>query len=117
MASPSECMTTACVGSGSWEFHPRMEPLSVAHMNVAERPLIRTNCESVYPTMPVGAPATTTSRDCLTPAPLYTVDQSLPLSDTHHGLDPAVAIPHPLTSLPSITGASPGSLDTRIVTR
>src|SRR5262249_55812100 len=94
VAPSSECVPSA-VG-----FQPLIVPLSAAKMNRAE-PLLPVGPVRLKPppplkTTPVGAPLMMlTTSPCLTPLPLYSVDLSVPLSDTHHGPVGGAAMPQP----------------------
>src|SRR5262249_31291330 len=67
-------------------------------------------------TVPVGPPSTSTTSDWIAPALLYSVDRSVPLSATHHGLVPPRVRPQALTRCGSVTAAAPGTSETSGVT-
>ena len=54
---------------------------------------------------PVGPPATPTVSGTFEPVPVYSVDASAPLSETHQGVEPVAlrpaVSPHAFTSVPS----------------
>src|SRR5436309_15315190 len=90
MAPPAELSTatTACVGATAG-LHPRIVPSSVAKMKRAAPeadPLVTTKPVPPLKTTPVGAPGTLTLTESSAPVlPLESVDESVPLSATHHG--------------------------------
>src|SRR5512147_436227 len=103
---------------------PRIVPASVSNRNGA-----RTGVPAgpgtmkpgfVLATVPVGAPGTLTACGAGgagdTPAPVYRVVRSVPLSDTHHGLVAVRLRPHALTRRGSARPPAAPSSDTSTVT-
>src|SRR5436309_1426670 len=122
--APDRSTTTSVlvdgVPAGTTGFHPRMVPLSVANRKRAGPacgPCPTTNSGPPLNTVPVGAPATCTTSDWGMPAPSYSVERSVPLSATHHGVVGPAARPHALTRFGSVCAAWPGRSDTSFVTR
>src|SRR5262249_58787064 len=60
-------------------------------------------------TAPVGPPGTLTTSDCGVPSAVYSVDLSVPLSATHHGVPGPEVRPQPLTRFGSGFAATPKS--------
>src|SRR5690349_20469056 len=87
-------------------------PPSPSNRNRALPPVGRLKPAVVLNTVPVGAPGTETIRPCLTPAPLYSVDLSVPLSETHHGVVGPDVRPPPFCRSGSVIGANDGWLET-----
>src|SRR6266481_135137 len=56
-----------------------------------------------------------TIRDCLSPAPLYNVLKPVALAEIHHALTDMRDIPQGLINWGSVTGATPASLEARLV--
>src|SRR5260221_1642435 len=100
--------------------HPRIIPLSVANRNLAgpDLPLWLTTKAVALPldTVPVGPPGTATVSATFEPVPLYSVDVSVPLFDTHHGVVGPAERPQPLTTDASAAGAAPAVSPTRLWT-
>src|SRR5436190_2537421 len=67
-------------------------------------------------TIPVGPPGTFTTIGTIVPFPWYSVDLSVPLSATHHGVVGPAVMPQPLTRLGSIRSAGTPPSDTRLCT-
>src|SRR5215471_2012416 len=70
-------------------------------------------------TAPDGPPSTPTTSGLIVIPPLfvaYSVDWSVPLSATHHGLEALRARPQPLTRCGSVTAAAPWTSETSGVT-
>jgi hypothetical protein len=68
---------------------------------------------------PVGPPSTPTTSgliEIVVPLLMYSVDLSVPLSATHHGLVGLRVSPQPLTRFGSVSAAAPGTSETRFVT-
>src|SRR4051812_22479421 len=84
---------------------PWMVPDWVAKMNLdgVELPSATGNAVVALNTMPVGPPTTgpTLSGTCA-PAAVYSVEVSVPLSETHHGVAGPATMPQPLTSRGSV---------------
>ena len=107
--------------------HPEIVPSSVAKMKEAlpECPPWETvKSEAVeLKTIPVGAagPAApagggmATTRPSFVPAPLYSVERPLPLSETQKGLVDEATIPHGFTRFRSTLAARPGMSETKSV--
>src|SRR6266536_1785800 len=97
---------------------PEMVPSSVTKMKRAapksEPPLKTIPVGADGGTPPTGGGTVTTSAS-FWPAPLYSVETPVPLSATHQGLVALRARPHGLTRFGSVTGASPGISETRLV--
>src|SRR4029450_6334667 len=87
-------------------FQPRTMPSSLSKRNSALPPVGSANPAVGLKTVPVGPPATETTRPCFTPAPLYSVDLSVPLSDTHHGLVALEGSPHGLPRSGPVAGGT-----------
>src|SRR4051794_25146682 len=73
------------------------------NLDAVELPSATGNAVVALNTMPVGPPATrpTFSGTCA-PAAVYSVDVSVPLSETHHGVAGPATMPQPLTSRASV---------------
>src|SRR5205807_9585728 len=67
-------------------------------------------------TAPVGPPSTVTTSGTIAPVDVYSVDLSMPLSATHHGLVALRASPQPLTRFVSGVCAAPATFETSGVT-
>src|SRR4051812_37025575 len=105
-------------GGGTPGLHPRIVPLSVEKMNSAAPefvPSLTTNPGPPLNTSPVGAPGTLTTSDCGVPDPSYSVDTSMPLSATHHGVPDPAARPHAFTRFGSVNCATPSWSETSLV--
>src|SRR3954452_16032014 len=92
-------------GGGTPGLQPRIVPSSVEKMNSAGPefvPSLTTNPGVPLNTRPVGEVGTWTTSDCGTPSPSYSVDRSVPLSATHHGVEGPAARPQPFTRLGSV---------------
>src|SRR6266511_6356695 len=106
-------------GGGTAGLHPRIVPASVAKMNREEPelvPSLTTNPEPPLNTNPVGPPATLTTSGTALPDPSYSVETSVSLSATHHGVVGPATSPHALTRWASVLAASPGWSETSFVT-
>src|SRR4029079_3190191 len=84
---------------------PRISPASVAKMNregpETPPPETMKPVPAALATMPVGPPGTLTVIGTFAPAPVYSVEVSVPLLATHHGEVGSAAIPQPLTRFAS----------------
>src|SRR5436190_630205 len=109
--------TTACVPLTAG-FQPRIVPLSVAKMKRAGPevvPFVTTKLGPPLKTTPVGAPATPTRSGIVAPVlPLYSVDESVPLSATHQGDVVLATSPQALTRAGSTWSAGTAPSDTRL---
>src|SRR5919204_3592709 len=98
-------------GGGTAGLHPRMVPLSVANRNSAGPEFVTsvtTNCEPPLNTAPVGAPGTLTTSGIAVPVRSNSVDVSVPLFATHHGVVGPAVRPQALTRFGSRCRACPG---------
>src|SRR5882757_7400561 len=107
-------------------FHPAIAPSRVAKRKLEARPPGRTkSVGTLLKMVPVGVPVgkvlllgsalgMVTIREFLTPAPLKSVLRPVPLSEIHHGLPELRESPQGLIKVGSVTGATPGTLDTRL---
>src|SRR5260221_6485812 len=108
--------------------HPEIVPSSVLKMNRATPdvvPLETTKPVVPLKTTPVGAavvPAglppgggTVTTSGIGVPAPLYSVEKPVPLSEIQNGEVGLCTIPQGLTRCGSVTLATPGKSDTKLV--
>src|SRR5256885_2579042 len=99
---------------------PEMVPSSVEKMNAATPEAVPLDTVKPVPplnTMPLGVemvpagePAgagTVTTSGVIAPAPLYSVDRPVPLSEIHHGPVALGIRPQALTRLGSVTAATP----------
>src|SRR5204862_1073169 len=105
-------------GGGTSGFQPRIVPLSVAKRNTdgSEAPLwLTTNPDVPLKTVPVGAPLTLTISGSGWPEPSYSVDVSVPLFATHHGVVGPDTRPHAFFRLGSVVAATPGLSETSLV--
>src|SRR6266705_7214714 len=111
-------ITSDWPGGETVGFQPRMRPSSLAKMNRAgptAGPFRTTKLALPLKTMPVGPPATATTSARGTPSPPYSLERSVPLLETHHGLVELAVMPQPFTRFGSTrSGASAGSSDTRL---
>ena len=85
--------------------HACTVPSSVAKMNLAKLvpPGVTGKVDAPLNTTPVGPPATATVSATLAPVvPLYRVEVSVPLLDTHHGVAGPETMPQPFTRLASV---------------
>src|SRR6266436_7623403 len=119
-------MVTASVAATAG-FHPAIVPSIVEKRNKAG--LAGASKKSVWlllAMVPVGVPSgvfllfgsacgMVTTRDRLTPAPSYSVLKPVLWSETHHALPEPRDIPQGLINGGSVTGATPASLETRLV--
>src|SRR5262249_11979400 len=97
---------------------PTICPESVANRKLAGLPLeSRKEVELGLKTDPVGADGIETTSETMLPLPLYKVATSAPSSDSQNGLAGANAIPHGFTKCGSITAATPGRSESRLVWR
>src|ERR1700733_15367611 len=107
-------------------FHPTMAPSSVEKRNAAAGPPGRMKSVGLpLAIVPVGVPVgkvllfgsalgMVTIREFFTPAPLKSVLRPVPLSEIHQGLEELRESPQGLTSVGSVTGATPEVLATRL---
>src|SRR5436305_14122673 len=87
-------------GGGTAGLQPRMVPPSVANRKRDGPewvPSLITNRGPPLKTRPVGFPGTWTTSGIGFPSPPYSVDTSVSLSATHHGVFGPAARPHALT--------------------
>src|SRR4030088_1490320 len=129
---PSVVLTTvtACVDGGAapcatatFGFHPAIVPSMVEKRNTAGAPgASRKSVLLPLAMVPVGAPVgvflsfgsaggMVTIKDCLAPAPLYTVLNPVPSYEPDDGLPEARDKPHGFISCGSGTGATPAALE------
>src|SRR5207302_5421621 len=84
--------------------HPRICPFSVEKTKKAR-------AANDQNTAPVGCTGTLTTSDCGVPSAVYSVDLSVPLSATHHGVVAPAVNPQPLTRFGSVWAAAPATFD------
>src|SRR3989442_3825304 len=82
--------------------HPRIVPASVANTNMARE-------VNDQKTVPVGWIGTCTTSGTIVPSALYSVERSVPLSATHHGVVGPAVRPHALTRVGSRGTGTPGT--------
>src|SRR6478609_3817588 len=100
-------------------FQPRILPSSLANRNRAapDCPLwLTTKSDVPLKTVPVGPPPTLTTSGRGLPEPSYRVDLSVPLSETHQGVEGPATRPQPLTRLGSFIAAWPARSATSLCT-
>src|SRR5919204_3493981 len=107
MASAPELSTTTWLAVPKARAQARILPSSLAKMNRAAVPLTRKSVDDPLKTTPVGPPSTVTVSGIFTPAAVYRVDLSVPLSDTHQGVVGPATSPHAFTRSESTVGAAP----------
>src|ERR687888_2442712 len=130
MASAAELSTATSDwvdsgGGGTAGLQPRILPSSLANRNRAtpeKVPSLTTKLDVGLKTSPVGPPPTLTTSGCAggsgngVPSPPYSVLRSVPLSETHHGVDGPAVRPQALTRFVSVCAATPAWSETSGVT-
>src|SRR5262245_44503653 len=117
--APSSAWNAGCAfsdgaGGGTTGFQPVTAPDSDAKMNAAGSGFatpVAVTLKSVvlFNTWPVGAPpGIATLNGAVSGFPMYTSLRSLPLAETQNAPFGLSAIPHALTSVGSVIGATPG---------
>src|SRR5438105_7573414 len=124
MATNAASATVDVAGAGTAGFHPSTDPVSDAVMNVAGAltpPAVTTKSFVPLNTWPVGPPfGSLTTRLFFTrglpfTSPVYTEDRPGPLSENQNSPAGLMAMPHGLTRLGSVIGATPGWSETRLI--